>query len=85
LPEQRVSTSVADPDPGSGALSTPGSEIRDKQPGSYFQEPKKQFFGLKYINSLIWIRNPGWKKFGSGMKKVGSGIRDKYPGYSNWF
>jgi hypothetical protein len=38
----------------------------------------------------IWIRDPGWKKFGSeirdgknsdpGRKKVGSGIRDKLPG-----
>ncbi len=33
----------------------------------------KQFFGLKYLNSLLWIRNSGWKKFGSG-------IRDKHPG-----
>jgi hypothetical protein len=31
------------------------------------------FFGLKYLNSLIQIRDPEWKKFGSG-------IRDKHPG-----
>jgi hypothetical protein len=26
----------------------------------------------------IW--DPGWKKFGSGMEKFGSGIWDKHPG-----
>jgi hypothetical protein len=80
--------SVADPDPGSGAFLTLGSgihdpgwvkiRIRDEQPGSYFQELKKQFFGLKYLNSLMWIRDgknshPEWKK-------VVSGIRDKHSG-----
>ena len=29
--------------------------------------------GLKYLNSLMRIRDPGWKKFGSGN-------RDKHPG-----
>jgi hypothetical protein len=32
------------------------------------------------------IRDPGWKKFGSGIwdgKKLGSGIRDKHPGSDN--
>jgi hypothetical protein len=59
--------------------------IRDEQPGSYFLELRKHFFGLKYLNSLmriwdlgsgmekIWIQDPGWKK-------VGSRIRDKHPG-----
>ena len=56
--------------------------IRDEQPGSYFLELRNNFFrffwGLKYLNSLIRIRDgdssdPGWKK-------VGSGIRDKHPG-----
>ena len=55
---------------------TPGTGIRDgsnqdpdrdEQPGSYFRELKKQFFGLKYLNSLMWIRDPGWKKVGSGI------------------
>jgi hypothetical protein len=32
------------------------------------------FWGLKYLNSLMRIRNPGWKKLGSGMEKFGSGI-----------
>jgi hypothetical protein len=48
-------------------------------------ESLKTIFGLKYLNSLmrirhsgsgmekIQIRDPGWKKFGSG-------IRDKHPG-----
>ncbi len=31
------------------------------------------FLGLKYLNSWMRIRDPGWKK-------VGSGIRDKHPG-----
>jgi hypothetical protein len=58
-----------------GIKSGPGTgiRIRDEQPGSYFRELKKQFFGLKYLNSLLWIRDPGWKK-------VGSGIRYKHPG-----
>jgi hypothetical protein len=41
--------------------------------------------GLKYLNSLMRIRDPGWRQFGSGIRdpgwtKVGSGIRDKHPG-----
>jgi hypothetical protein len=80
--------SVADPDPGSGIgcffdpgirdgrKSASGSGIRDEQPGSYFLELRNHFYaflGLKYLNSLMRIRDPGWKK-------VGSGIRDKHPG-----
>jgi hypothetical protein len=45
------------------------------------------FFGLKYLNSLIWIpdgkiqiRDPGWKNSDPGWKKFGSGIRDKHTG-----
>ncbi len=38
-----------------------------------FPRARKQFFGLKYLNSLIRIRDPRWKIFGSG-------IRDKHPG-----
>jgi len=36
------------------------------------------FGGLKYLNSLMRIRDPGWRQFGSGIrdgKKVGSGIK----------
>jgi hypothetical protein len=74
--------SVADPDPGSGAFLTPRSGmgkksvsgIRDEQPGSYFLELRNHFLGLKYSNSLMRIRDPGWEQFGSG-KKVGFGIK----------
>ncbi len=54
-----------------------GSEIRDEQPGSYFLELRNHFFGflgLKYVNSLMRIRDPGWRQFESGMEK--SRIRD---------
>jgi hypothetical protein len=63
-------SSVADPDPASGDFLTPGSGIRDEQPGSYFLQFRNHFFGLKYIkylNSLMRIRDPGWKKVGSGI------------------
>ncbi len=72
----------ADPDPGLGAFSTPGSRdgrksasgsgIRNEQPGSYFLELRNHFFAfleLKYLNSLMRIRDPGWRQFGSGMEK----------------
>ncbi len=55
----RVGSSVADPDPGSGAFLTPGSGmgrksaygsgIRDKQPGSYFLELRNHLFGVKIL------------------------------------
>ncbi len=73
-----------------GKKSGSGPGIRDEQPGSYFLELRNHFFGLTYLNSMMLIRDPGWKQFGSGMetirirdpgwKKVGSGIGDKYPG-----
>ncbi len=64
--------------PGSwmGRKSASGSGIRDEQPGSYFLELRNHFFvflGLKYLNTLMRIRDPGWRQFGSG-------IRDKRPG-----
>ncbi len=52
--------------PGSGIRegrkSASGSGIRDEQPGSYFLELRNHFFaffGLKYLNSLMRIRDPG--------------------------
>jgi hypothetical protein len=90
-----IVTSVADQDPGLGAFLTPGSGIRDGRksasgsgirdelPGSYYLELRNHFFcfflELKYLNSLMRIRDPGWRQFGSrirepGWKKVGSGI-----------
>ncbi len=81
--------SVANPDPGSGAFLTPGSGMGRKSasrsgmnnPDHIFKSLEtifSFFFGLKYLNSLMPIRDgdssdPGWKK-------VGSGIRDKHPG-----
>jgi hypothetical protein len=50
--------SVAEPDPESGAFLTPGSGIRDEQPGSYSLELRNHFIGLKYFNSLMRIRDP---------------------------
>ena len=35
------------------------------------------FLGLKYWNSLMQIRDPGWKNSNPGWKKLGSGLRDK--------
>ncbi len=81
--------SVADPDPGSGALLTPGSgiqigkkiRIRDAQPGSYFRELRNNFLGFIYLNSLLRIRDvknsdPGWKKSNPGSEKEKIRIRD---------
>jgi hypothetical protein len=53
--------------------------IRDEQPRSYFLELRNHFDGLKYLNSLMRIRDPGWKKVGSGIRDgkksdPGSGI-----------
>jgi hypothetical protein len=54
--------------PGSGS----GMNIPD-----HISESLETFFGLKYFNSLMRmrmrIRDPGWKKFESGM-------REKHPG-----
>jgi hypothetical protein len=35
-------------------------------------------FGVKILK-FFDARDPGWKKFGSGMEKFGSGIQDKHP------
>ncbi len=62
-------------DPGSGMGESqhpdPGSGIRDEQPGSYFLELRNHFFaflGLKYLHSLMRIRDLGWRLFGSGIR-----------------
>jgi hypothetical protein len=75
--------SVADSDPGSGAFLIPGSGM-GKKSGSgsgmnnpdHISESLETMFGLKYFNSFVRIRDPGWKKFGSGIRveKFGSGI-----------
>jgi hypothetical protein len=71
-----------------GRKSASGSGIRDEQPGSYFLKLRNHFFcffGVKILKffdevrdpasgmETVRIRDPGWKK-------VGSGIRDKHPG-----
>jgi hypothetical protein len=53
-------------------LFDPWIRIRDEQPGSYFRELRNHLFGLKYLNSLMRIRDgknsdPGWTNFGSGI------------------
>ncbi len=63
----RVKTSVADPDPGWVKIT-----IRIRVEPVIFPRAKKQFFGLKYLNSLMQIRDgknsdPGWQKFGFGI------------------
>jgi hypothetical protein len=63
---------------GSGAFLTPGSGIRDEQPESYFLELRNHFFGLKYLNSLMRIRDGDSSDAGFGMEK--SLILDKHPG-----
>jgi hypothetical protein len=57
-----------------GRKSSSGSGIRDEQHRTYFLELRNHFLGLKYFNSLMRIRDPGLRQFGSGMEKVGSGI-----------
>jgi hypothetical protein len=77
--------SVADQDPGSGALLTPESEMRirsrdGKKSGSgsgmnipdHFYKSLKTVIGFKYLKSLMRIRNLFFP--GSGMEKFGSGI-----------
>jgi hypothetical protein len=66
-----------------GRRQHPDPGIRDEQPGSYFLELGDHFFGVKTLKffdadlgsviETVRIRDPGWKK-------VGSGIRDKHPG-----
>jgi hypothetical protein len=68
---------VADPDPGSGCRffdsRDPGDGEKKSGSGSgvnnpdHISESLETSYGLKYIISLMWIRDPGWKKFGSGI------------------
>ncbi len=63
-------------DPGSGAFLTPGSGM-GKKSGSgskmnnpdYISERLETLFWIKILkNSLMRIRDLGWKKFGSGIR-----------------
>jgi hypothetical protein len=59
---------------GKKSGSRSGIRIRGGKPGSNFRELRNHFFGLKYLTSLMRIRDPG-----SGMEKIW--IRD--PGWKN--
>jgi hypothetical protein len=63
-----------------GRKSASGSGIRDEQPGSYFLDLRNHFFAffgvkiLKFFDEdpgsgmeTVRIRDPGWKKVGSGI------------------
>jgi hypothetical protein len=55
-----------------GRKSASGSRIMDEQPGTYFLELRNHFFGVKYLNYMMPIRDgdstdPGWKKVRSGI------------------
>ncbi len=67
-----------------GRKSASGSGIRDEQPGSYFLELRNRsfgFFGVKILQLFDAdpgsemetgrIRDPGWKKVGSGIRDPG--------------
>jgi hypothetical protein len=51
----------------------------------HISESLETIFWVKILKYFMRIRDPGWKKFGSGMEKIGSGmgkikIRDKHLG-----
>jgi hypothetical protein len=53
-----------------------GSGIQDEQPGSYFLE-LRNYFWVKKLK--LFDEDPGWKKFGSGIREGKSRIRDEHP------
>jgi hypothetical protein len=63
---------------GKKSVSRSGIRIRNEQPDSYFRELGNHFFGLKYLNYLMRIRDGKNSDQGSGMEKIR--IRDKLPG-----
>jgi hypothetical protein len=70
-----LQSSVADPDPGSGAFLTLGSGM-GKKSGSGMNNPdhiseslETIFLGLKYVNSFMCIRDGKNDDPGSGMQK----------------
>jgi hypothetical protein len=70
----KAASSVVDPDPGSTAFLTPGSGMgKNSGSGSGMNNPdhiseclETILFGLKYLNSLMRIRDPGWKNWYPG-------------------
>jgi hypothetical protein len=73
-----------------GRKSASGSGMRDEQPRSYFLELRNHFLvflGLKYLNSLMRIRDPGGRQFGSGIrdgKKSDPGSGINIPDPQHW-
>jgi hypothetical protein len=59
-----VVSSVSDPDPGSGAFLTPGSESGMNNP-DHISESLETFFWGKIFK--FFAADPGWKKFESGI------------------
>jgi hypothetical protein len=62
--------SVADPDPGSGAFLTAGSGMNKPD---HISEGLETIFWLKILKFFdadpgSEMRDPGWKKFGSGIR-----------------
>jgi hypothetical protein len=58
-----------------GKISGSGSGMNN--PDHISESLKKQFFGLKYLNSLMWIRNGKISDPGTGMEK----FRIREPGW----
>ncbi len=61
-------SSVADPDPGSGAFLTPGSGSGMNNPGHISES----------LKTIYWVKNTYILCYGSGMEK--SRIREEHPG-----
>ncbi len=73
--KNRVAFVTLEPESRMGKKSGSGSGTNNPDHISYSLET---IFGLKYLNSLMRIRDPRWEKLGSGSgirgKKVGSGM-----------
>jgi hypothetical protein len=54
---------------GMGKKSGSGSGMNIEQPGSYFRELRKQFFGVKILKFFDADPGYGMEKIGPGMKK----------------
>ncbi len=83
-PEQSVlRIRIRDPMPFRPLIQDPGW-VKKSGSGSGMNNPDhisdslETIFGLKCLNSLMRIRDPRWKKFGSGMEKIR--IRDNHSG-----
>ncbi len=57
-------------DPGSGMGKKSGSGSGMNNPDHISESLETIFLGLKYLNSLMRIRDTGWKKIGSGIRDI---------------